>query len=146
MRGKLGIVIGLAAGYVLGARAGRERYDQIKEQWLKVYESKPVQKQVDHVKDIGKAAVATLPTAVWNGAVKVTKAAANKGTPAERVESARAAGKESAADVATAAKSTAKEVGGIAEEALDDVNQGVQDALENAKKDPPKTTPNAAGS
>ena len=28
MRGKLGIAVGLAAGYVLGTRAGRERYQQ----------------------------------------------------------------------------------------------------------------------
>jgi membrane protein DedA with SNARE-associated domain len=30
MRFKTGIVVGMAAGYVLGARAGRERYQQIK--------------------------------------------------------------------------------------------------------------------
>jgi hypothetical protein len=29
MRGKLGIALGLAAGYVLGTRAGRERYQQL---------------------------------------------------------------------------------------------------------------------
>ena len=29
MRGKLSFVVGLGAGYLLGARAGRERYDQI---------------------------------------------------------------------------------------------------------------------
>ena len=29
MKGKLGIAVGLAAGYVLGTRAGRERYQQI---------------------------------------------------------------------------------------------------------------------
>jgi hypothetical protein len=29
MRGKLGIAVGLAAGYVLGTRAGRERYQQL---------------------------------------------------------------------------------------------------------------------
>ena len=29
MRGKLGIAAGLAAGYVLGTRAGRERYQQL---------------------------------------------------------------------------------------------------------------------
>lgn len=36
MRGKVGLVIGLAAGYVLGTRAGRERYEQIKAQAEKV--------------------------------------------------------------------------------------------------------------
>jgi hypothetical protein len=29
MRGKLGLAVGLAAGYVLGTRAGRERYQQL---------------------------------------------------------------------------------------------------------------------
>ena len=29
MRGKIGIAVGLAAGYVLGTRAGRERYQQL---------------------------------------------------------------------------------------------------------------------
>ena len=50
MRGKVGLVIGLAAGYVLGTRAGRERYEQIKEQALKVWNLDPVQKQVDRAK------------------------------------------------------------------------------------------------
>lgn len=30
MRFKTGLIVGAAAGYVLGARAGRERYQQIK--------------------------------------------------------------------------------------------------------------------
>ncbi len=29
MKGKLGLAVGLAAGYVLGTRAGRERYQQL---------------------------------------------------------------------------------------------------------------------
>jgi hypothetical protein len=29
MKGKIGIAVGLAAGYVLGTRAGRERYQQL---------------------------------------------------------------------------------------------------------------------
>ena len=41
MKGKAGLVIGLAVGYVLGTRAGRERYEQIKEQWLKVWNLDP---------------------------------------------------------------------------------------------------------
>lgn len=37
MRGKAGLVVGLAVGYVLGSRAGRQRYEQIKSQALKVW-------------------------------------------------------------------------------------------------------------
>ena len=51
MRGKVGLVIGLAAGYVLGTRAGRERYEQIKTQADKLWSAAPVQSQVDKVKD-----------------------------------------------------------------------------------------------
>ena len=36
MRGKAGLVIGLAIGYVLGTRAGRERYEQIKAQAARI--------------------------------------------------------------------------------------------------------------
>ena len=37
MRGKAAVVIGLAVGYVLGTRDGRERYEQIKSQATKVW-------------------------------------------------------------------------------------------------------------
>ncbi|SJM55095.1 hypothetical protein [Gulosibacter sp. 10] len=47
---KLSLVAGLLAGYVLGARAGRERYDQIAGAAQKAWDSKPVQKQVVKVR------------------------------------------------------------------------------------------------
>ena len=37
-------IIGLAVGYVIGARAGRERYEKIKQASQKVAESPPVRK------------------------------------------------------------------------------------------------------
>ncbi|UUT34515.1 hypothetical protein [Microbacterium elymi] len=110
MRGKVGLVIGLAAGYVLGARAGRERYEQIKEQAERVWELPAVQKQVDRAKDFGKSAVMALPNALWDGAVKVTRAASSRGTAGERVDAAVRAGTRSGDDVARAAQTTADEV------------------------------------
>ena len=71
MKGKIGLVIGLGAGYVLGSRAGRERYEQIKTQWLKVWNLDPVQEQVSRVQDFAKSQAAAVPGAVWTGAVKV---------------------------------------------------------------------------
>jgi hypothetical protein len=110
MRGKIGIVVGLAAGYVLGSRAGRERYEQIKSGFLKVWNTDPVQKQVGKVADLGKSAAMALPSAIWDGAVKVTKAAAKTGTPGQKLDAVIKAGKDSADDVAEGAEKTAAEV------------------------------------
>ena len=43
MRGKLMFISGLAAGFVLGSRAGREKYEEIRESAKKVWESPTVQ-------------------------------------------------------------------------------------------------------
>jgi hypothetical protein len=49
--GKLSFIAGLAAGYVLGAKAGQKRYQQIKSQADKVWSSDPVQARVGTVKE-----------------------------------------------------------------------------------------------
>src|ERR1700712_1666531 len=49
MRGKLLFVVGLGTGYVLGTRAGRQRYEQIKAGADKVWSSQPVQAGVGQV-------------------------------------------------------------------------------------------------
>ncbi|GAA3757112.1 hypothetical protein GCM10022240_07430 [Microbacterium kribbense] len=102
MRGKVGLVMGLAAGYVLGTRAGRQRYEQIKEQAGKIWNLPPVQKQVDKAKDFGKSAAMALPSMLWDGAVKVAKAAGSRGTAGERLDAATSAAKTSADDIAKA--------------------------------------------
>jgi len=48
---RLSFLAGLAAGYVLGARAGKQRYAQIKKVSGKVWQSKPVQNQVAAAKE-----------------------------------------------------------------------------------------------
>ena len=47
MRGRILFFAGAAAGYVLGARAGRRRYDQIKAAADRVWNDKNVQKSVN---------------------------------------------------------------------------------------------------
>jgi hypothetical protein len=44
--GKASFVLGAAVGYVLGARAGRKRYEQIKGQATRLWNSDPVQHRV----------------------------------------------------------------------------------------------------
>ncbi len=51
MRGKLIFVAGAAAGYVLGSRAGHQRYEQIASGASKFWNSRGVQKQVVKVED-----------------------------------------------------------------------------------------------
>jgi hypothetical protein len=57
MRGKIIFVVGLATGYVLGTRAGRERYEQIKAGAEKVWSSPVVQSGVHTVQDYAGARV-----------------------------------------------------------------------------------------
>jgi len=109
MKGKIGLVVGLGAGYVLGSRAGRARYEQIKTQWLKVWHLDPVQHNVNRVQDFAKAQAAAVPGALWTGAVKVIKAAAASGTPEQRLHSAGDAAKDAADDVADTVKDAAAE-------------------------------------
>lgn len=49
MRGKLMLAAGAAAGYVLGSRAGRGRYEQISQAAAKLWGSEQVQTQVKKV-------------------------------------------------------------------------------------------------
>lgn len=54
--GKISMLAAAAAGYVLGARAGRERYDQIAQQAGKVWRDPRVQQRKDQAADQAKAA------------------------------------------------------------------------------------------
>lgn len=51
MKGKVAFVLGAAVGYVLGTRAGRERYAQIKRGAQAVWQTAPVQRGVGLVRD-----------------------------------------------------------------------------------------------
>lgn len=54
MKGKILFVFGLALGYVLGTRAGRERYEQIRAGAKKVWDDPRVQRQVHTVEEFVK--------------------------------------------------------------------------------------------
>ena len=109
MKGKAGLVVGLAIGYVLGTRAGRERYEQIKTQWLKVWNAEPVQTQVGKVKDFAKSQAMSLPSTLWESAVKL--------------DAAIKVGKDSADDVGRAAQTSAKAVKDAVDDAVDDASE-----------------------
>ncbi len=58
--GKLSFVVGLGAGYVLGARAGRRRYEQIRSRAVRLWSSEPVQARVADATELVKDHAAPL--------------------------------------------------------------------------------------
>jgi len=95
MRGKLVFATGLVAGYVLGTRAGRRRYEQIKANAQKFWTSTPVQRGVDQVQSFVDDHSPDVPAVLADGAKKVidkvsssTKSSARKSadSPASSTE------------------------------------------------------------
>jgi len=67
MRFRLGVIIGLAVGFALGARAGRERYDRIMARIRSIVRSDPVQKATD----LGERSTRKARSAAGGGLVNV---------------------------------------------------------------------------
>lgn len=122
MKGKLLFVAGAAVGYVLGTRAGRKRYEQIKGAAESVWNTPVVQQGVGQVKDFALARVGTVSDAFFDNAKKLvnaattqakasgdaTKAPAARKPAASKPATSKPAAKASSATKNTATKSTAK--------------------------------------
>lgn len=89
---KLALLAAVAVGYVLGTRAGRARYEQIKHQAEKVWNTEPVQTTVDKAQETAKAAA----TDVGHRVADVAKDVGNVVT--EKVKTAADFTKEGDAD------------------------------------------------
>ena len=77
MKGKILFVFGLAMGYVLGTRAGRERYEQIKAGAEKVWMDPRVQEQVHTVEEFVKDKAPDLADKATSAAKKVATTVRN---------------------------------------------------------------------
>lgn len=75
MRGKLLFLTGGLAGYVLGARAGRKRYEQIKASAADLWNSKPVKRRVSEVQDFALDALGDVAPALLGQAKKLLSSA-----------------------------------------------------------------------
>ena len=112
MKGKILLIVGLGVGYVLGARAGRERYDQISGAVGKLWNSPQVQKQVDRSMDFVNDKVDTVMDIAATGAKNVVNRVTG-GKPASTAAAKRStttrkpAARKPAAKPSTTAKSTA---------------------------------------
>ena len=73
MKGKFLFVVGLGVGYVLGTRAGRERYEQIRQAAEDLWNQPKVQEGVGTVKDFVMSRVGDVGDAVLDGAKKLVR-------------------------------------------------------------------------
>lgn len=103
MRGKILFATGLAVGYVLGTRAGRERYEQLKRAAQGFWNDPRVQRRVDQVEGFVRENAAEVAEFVSDGAKKVV----GQVTGAGRSGAASGAGGGATAS-STAAKPAAK--------------------------------------
>ncbi len=83
MKGKILFVAGLGIGYVLGTRAGREKYEQLKAQAARLWNDPRVQKQVDAVEEFVKDKAPDVAEFVSGNAKKVASQVTAK-KPASR--------------------------------------------------------------
>ena len=81
MKGKILFVVGLGVGYVLGTRAGREKYEKIKRQAQWVWDSPVISDARDQVDAFVKARTPDLAEVVASGVKKVIATVAGKPAP-----------------------------------------------------------------
>ena len=73
MRGRLGLFVGFGAGYVLGAKAGHERYEQLRRLYENVQSSPAFRKATGRAKDAVGTGLGQAKEAAVGGVSKVTE-------------------------------------------------------------------------
>ena len=85
MKGKILLLTGLAVGYVLGTRAGRERYEEIKSAANKLWADPRVQKPVKQAEEFVKDKAPEVAEFVSDGVKNVvSKVSGKPATPAKK--------------------------------------------------------------
>ncbi|MGV8970030.1 MAG: YtxH domain-containing protein [Microbacteriaceae bacterium] len=115
MKGKILLVVGLGVGYVLGTRAGRDKYEEMKAAASAFWNDPRVKAQVDNVEDFVKDKAPDVSEFFVDSAKtlahKVTGSRSSTKTTAKSGTSRKAAPKATASTVATsqtpASRSTA---------------------------------------
>ena len=83
MKGKILFVVGLGVGYVLGARAGRERYEQIRAAAQNVWNQPAVQEGVGTVREFAMSRVGDLGDTVLDNAKQFVRSVSGTQRPAK---------------------------------------------------------------
>ena len=70
--GRMGFLVGFGAGYVLGAKAGTERYDQLKRLYNNLASSPAVQRATGKAKDAASSGIGQAKDKAAEGVSKVS--------------------------------------------------------------------------
>ena len=89
MKGKILLLTGLAVGYVLGTRAGRERYEEIKSAANKLWNDPRVQKPVHQAQDFAKDKAPEVAEFVSDNVKKVVSQVSGKTSTAAKKPATR---------------------------------------------------------
>ena len=108
MRGKLLFITGGLVGYVLGARAGRKRYEQIAAAANDLWNAKPVQRRVTEVRDAALELVGDVPTTLYKAGKKAISQAVAKKKQADAPAAVTPTAKATTTSRTAAAKPKAK--------------------------------------
>ena len=104
MKGKILLVVGIGVGDVLGARAGRERYEDIKRTVGNFWSNPRVQRQLDDAEGFVKDKTPEVVGTLINGAKKVATQVSSR-----KPASTSSARKSSTKSGSTTAKSNSNE-------------------------------------
>lgn len=96
MKSKILLVVGLGIGYVLGTRAGREKYDEMKAIAQKLWNDPRVQKRVDEAQDFVKDKAPEVAEFLADGAKKVVSQVTGSKAPERKPADTTTAAKPSA--------------------------------------------------
>ncbi len=108
MRGKVVLLVGIGIGYVLGARAGRERYDDIKRVARRFWNDPRVSHQVHNVEQFAKDKAPEVVDFIGDTAKKVIHRAPAKGSAKSAASTSGTTKSGTTKSVGTQKKSTAK--------------------------------------
>jgi len=141
MKGKILFVVGLGIGYVLGTRAGRERYEQIRKVAENVWNTPAVQQGVGTVKDFAMTRVGDLGDTVLDG-VKNLIGNATKTSGATKQDVSRAArtAKQNISKAADAAKSAVDDTASKLDDAIDDAADVASKSASSSKSSSSKSS------
>jgi hypothetical protein len=147
MKGKILFVVGLGVGYVLGTRAGRERYEQIRRAAERVWNQPAVQQGVGTVKDFASARVGDLSETVLDGVKNlIGNATKSSGATKQDVSNAARTAKSNISKAADAARSAVDDAASKLDDAIDDAAEVASKSATSTKSSTSKSSRAKSGS